>query len=140
MSDWTIRDELVSGYVVYDALGMRLGNVTGCVVNPDDECRMLKVTLADGVDVTDYLVPIGAVTHVDEAASVQLGELTKQSIRRLCLRYDGELPERRLLVSLQRHFPPPSSAVLERLAGKSGKPARARGTLSWTRLVDILPR
>ncbi len=125
----------LAGYAVLDALGVRLGHVSGWVTDPDGRIRMLKVAVTEWEGSSDYLVPLGAVTLISDATStVQLRKVTKQSIGRLCYRYRGELPAPRLLKTLLRHFHPPRASLVERLARKPRGPHPV--PLSWTRLSD----
>lgn len=130
--------DTIAGYAVYDALGVRLGHVSGWVSDDEDLVQMLKVAITEWSETSEYLVPVGAVTLIGDTKSVvQLRDLTKQSIGRLCFRYKGELPERRLLMSLQRHFPSPRLSVVERLNRMSSPKAMSTHIPTWTRLSEI---
>lgn len=145
MSNWTLSESSerqaagsIAGYAVNDALGVRLGHVSGWVSDKEHKVQMLKVTVAEWSGTSDYLVPAGAISIiVDTKSVVQLREVLKQTIGRLCFHYRGELPERRLLSSLQRHFPSPPVSVVERLARVDENAAPSRDELAWTRLSDM---
>lgn len=123
MSDWTLTDLPlgegsygVAGYAVLDALGLRLGYVSGWVKDPDGKVRMLKVAVREWFETKEYLVPVGSVTLIDdERGQVQLRELTKRSLPKYCMEYEEELPEPQLLKSLIRFFPNPRPSIVERL-------------------------
>ncbi len=131
MSDWSLTDRPlhngasgIAAYAVLDALGLRLGYVTGWVKDPDRRVRMLKVAVRESSDTKEYLIPIGAVTLIDDArAQFHLRELTKRSLGKYCIAFDGELPEPRLLKSLIRYFPNPRPSVVERLEQPEEVPA-----------------
>lgn len=126
----------LGGYAVHDALGIRLGYVSGWITDPNGAIRMLKVSVTEWEGASDYLVPLGAVTLVSDTKSlVQLRDVTKQSIGRRCYRYRGDLPEPRLLSTLQRHFKPPRTSVVERLSNPPA--ATAASGPSWTRMADM---
>lgn len=147
MTGWILSEVAVdgsgarlSGYAVHDALGMRLGYVTGWVRDSDGHIQMLKVAVTEWDGASDYLIPVGAITLVSDTRSlIQLRDVTKQSIGRLCYRYKGELPEPRLLISLQRHFKAPRVSVVERLNDASSEPSAEDSSLSWTRLSAMTP-
>ena len=144
MREWTLTagadasDDSIVGFAVYDSLGVRLGHVFGYLKDPGDRIQMLLVRATAITRSPEFLVPIGAVTHVAAAKSfVQLRDLTKQSICRLCFRYTGDLPEHRLLVGLQRHFPRASPSVRNTLSGISLAGASRLDSPAWTRLSDL---
>lgn len=145
MSEWMLFEDRaealagsVVGYAVYDALGVRLGHVSGWVADAEDHVQMLKVIVPGWSATSEYLVPVGAVTLIGDTKSVvQLRDLTKQSIGRLCFRYKSDLPEHRLLLSLQRHFPAPRASVMERLHRMSNANALSSHVPTWTRLSEL---
>lgn len=147
MSNWTLSEsserqtaDSIAGYAVNDALGVRLGHVSGRVSDEEGKVQMLKVTVTEWSGTSDYLVPAGAISNIlDTKSVVQLREVLKQTIGRLCFHYRGELPERRLLARLQRHFPSPRISVVERLAPVDENAAPSRDELTWTRLSDLPP-
>ena len=123
MSDWKLTDLPlgegsygIAGYAVLDALGLRLGYVSGWVKDPDNRVRMLKLAVREWFETNEYLVPIGSVTLIDDQHSqIHLRELTKRSLPKYCIEFDNELPEPQLLKSLVRFFPNPRPSVVERL-------------------------
>lgn len=123
MSDWTLTDLPlgegsygIAGYAVLDALGMRLGYVSGWVKDPDVHVRMLKLAVREWFETKEFLVPVGSITLIDdERSQVHLRELTKRSLAKYCMEFEDELPEPRLLKGLIRFFPNPRPTVVERL-------------------------
>ena len=150
-ADWTLADLPlgegfvgIAGYAVLDALGLKMGYVSGWVKDPDAQVRMIKLCVRDWFDVQEFLVPIGCITLIDDSRSqINLRELTRRSLPKYCIEYRGELPEPQLLKGLIRYFPNPRPVVVERLerpeelpaSYHTGKPARdQRGDGSQTRM------
>jgi len=128
----------IGGYAAYDAFGVRFGRVSGLVLDEDQRVRMLKVTLTEAPDTLEYLVPVGGIRRIDASrASIELRDIKKDTIARRCFRYEGELPERRLLLSLQRHFPPPSDGIVEQLHRAAKVPGPASQAPNWTPLNEL---
>ncbi len=131
MANWTLTDLPlgegsygIAGYVVLDALGLRLGYVSGWVKDGDEQVRMLKLAVREWFDTKEYLVPVGSITLVDdERSQIHLRELTKRSLPKYCMEYEDELPEPQLLKSLVRFFPNPRPSVTERLHSPETVPA-----------------
>ena len=106
----------IMGYAVLDALGLKMGRVSGWVTDPYDKVRMIKLSVRDWFDVQEFLVPIGCITLIDDSRSqIHLRELTRRTLPKYCIEYKGELPEPQLLKSLIRYFPNPRPVVVERL-------------------------
>lgn len=131
MPEWSLIDRPpgesstgVAGYGIIDALGLHLGNVSGWVIDPASRVRMIKVSVRGWFEVKEYLVPVGAVTFInDRCSKIHLRELTKRTISKYCITFAGELPEARLLRSLVRYFPDPRPTVAERLEHPDVRPA-----------------
>lgn len=138
MSDWTLTDPPlteglygVAGYAVLDALGLRLGYLSGWVKDPDERVRMLKVAVREWFETKEYLVPVGSITLIDdEHTQVHLRELTKRSLPKYCMEFTDELPEPQLLKSLIRFFPNPRPTVVERLERPEEVPPLAASRLT----------
>jgi hypothetical protein len=138
MSDWTLTDLPlgegaygIAGYGVLDALGVKIGYISGWVKDPDERVRMLKVAVREWFDMKEYLIPVGSITLVDDDRSqIQLRELTKRTIPKYCMPYEDDLPEPQLLKSLIRFFPNPRPTVAERLAKPEEAPVRRTARLS----------
>jgi hypothetical protein len=121
----------VAGYAVLDALGVRMGYVSGWVKDPDGRVRMLKIAIREMYETNEYLVPIGSVTLIDDARNqIQLRELTRRLLPKYCMRFDDELPEPQLLRSLIRFFPNPRPSVVERLQRPEEVPLRPNSRLT----------
>ncbi len=131
MPDWTLENrplgeggDGIAGYTVVDALGLRLGWVSGWITDPDDRVRMLKLAVREWFKIKEFLVPIGSITLIDDRRSrIQLRELTKRSVPKYCMPFEGDIPEPRLLNGLIRFFPNPRPRVVERLEHPDEVPA-----------------
>lgn len=141
MTSWQMLDAQqidspVRGFAVRDADGLSIGRIHGCVVDANGRVQMLAVRVDTAATTDHYIIPIGAVGRIDDStSSIHLREVHGASIGKRGLRLDGELPEHRLMTSLQRFFPPPSEAVVRRLAIAMGEPMR--DGLRWTSLDEI---
>lgn len=123
ISEWTLSDLPLSegicgiaGYAVLDALGLKMGRVSGWVKDPYQQVRMIKLVVREWFEAQEFLVPIGSITLIDDHHSqMHLRELTRRSLPKYCIEYTGELPEPQLLKSLIRFFPNPRPVIVERL-------------------------
>ena len=106
----------IDGYSVLDALGLRVGHVSGWVIHPSGGVVMLKTTIRDWFKTRDYLVPIGAVTLVNDIhRQLQLRQLTRRALIKQCIQVTDELPAQDVLEELIQYFPNPRPVVAERL-------------------------
>lgn len=113
----------VAGYSVLDALGVRIGHVSGWVTEPSGEIALLKVTVRDWFKSRAYLLPSGGIMAVeDERRHVTLRQLTRRALMKQCLPLEDDLPPPHLLRELIQFFPNPRPAVVERLADPRDTP------------------
>ncbi|MEM1094069.1 MAG: hypothetical protein AAGJ10_05660 [Bacteroidota bacterium] len=139
MAPWTLFDiarakGTVAGYYVIDALGLRIGTVSGWVKTPNGATSLLKVTIRDWFALRAYLVPIGAIRSIDdERKQVRLAALSKSSLQSRCLPLASKLPHADRLNDLLERFPAPLADVEARIQSNSrhpDRPARPKGTAS----------
>ena len=139
MADWKLTDlpdlqgtNGIAGYSVLDALGVRIGHISGWVSNSSGRITLLKATVRDWFKSRDYLIPLGAVTLIDDTRRrLQLRQLTKRALMKQCLPIGNVLPEASFLEDLIQYFPNPRPSIMERLA----HPATVRPMPSWSRLT-----
>lgn len=115
----------VAGYGLLDALGVRIGQVTGWVTYPSGEIALLKVTVRDWFKSRDFLLPLGAISLIDDARRhVQLRQLTRRTLARQCLPVEPTaLPPDDVLAEFVQYFPNPRPSVVERLGDPNPAPS-----------------
>lgn len=111
--DWSLHQtsssDTASGFAHYgvlDAVGVRLGTVSGWVRTPDGQVAGLCVELRGFSSSQSYLVPLGYVTGVDPRhRTIHLREVTRRILPRMAAPCDGFLPPREVLEAVQREAP-----------------------------------
>ncbi|MEM6646023.1 MAG: hypothetical protein AAF730_07200 [Bacteroidota bacterium] len=137
MAPWTLFDiarakGTVASYHVIDALGLRIGTVSGWVKMPSGATAMLKVTVRNWFALRAYLLPLGAIRRIDDTRKhVRLAALNKSSLQSRCLPLNGKLPHADRLYDLLERFPAPAGDVDARIQTNgrySDRPARPKAT------------
>lgn len=147
MAPWTLFDVArakgtVAGYYVIDALGLRIGTVSGWVKMPNGATALLKVTVRDWFALRAYLLPVGAIQRIDdERKHIRLAALTKSSLQSRCLPLVGKLPHADRLYDLIGRFSAPPGAVDARIQSNGrnpDRPARAQVATPAFTSIDAL--
>ncbi len=118
--DWSLyktsSSDPESGFATYgvlDAVGVRLGTVSGWVRSPGGEVTGLCVDLRGFALSTSYLIPLGYATGVDPRhRTIHLREITRRNLTRLATPCDGTLPPREVLESVFREAPAPRAEIV----------------------------
>lgn len=128
---WTLTDFTdltgvygIAGYGVLDALGVRIGHVSGWVTDGAGEIGLLKVTVRDWFKSSNYLLPLGTLSLIDDGRQhLHLRQLTKRALMKHCLPLEDGLPPTPVLDDLVHFFPNPRPSIVERLADPARVPA-----------------
>ena len=114
--DWSLHQtsstRSASGFALYsvlDAVGVRLGTISGWVCAPSGEVVGLCVALSR---FEPYMIPLGYVTGVDPRHhTIHLREVTRRLLPRLAVPCHPTLPPAEVLVSLLQEAPAPRGEV-----------------------------
>jgi len=145
MAPWTLLDiarakGTVAGYYVIDALGLRIGTVSGWVKQPSGATTLLKVTIRDWFALRAYLLPLGAIQRIDdERKQVRLATLTKSSLQSRCLPLLSKLPHADRLYDLLERFPAPLADVDARIQSNGRHPDRPARPNTTATLPSFTP-
>lgn len=111
----------LAGYRVLDALGLPIGKVTGWVLDATDQVAFLKAEILTWPVRAAYLLPLGTLNEIDDAAQqVRLRQLTKSALMLHCLQIERDLPAADFLEAHLQSFPPPRASILQRLQALAG--------------------
>ncbi len=121
--DWSLHkissSEPTSGlaqFSVLDAVGVRLGAVSGWVYTPDGHVAGLSVGLRGFFKAHYYLIPLGYVTQIDPRhRTLHLREITRRSLPQVAVRCDDTLPPAEVLETVLREAPNPRPAIVSML-------------------------
>jgi hypothetical protein len=123
-AEWTLTGALqepgaagIEGYSVLDARSRSTGTISGRVYAPDGRATLIRITRSSGSRHRHYLLPLGAISYIDDDRR-RLGlRLLRGALSEAGLRLNGEhLPPMDELKILIRYAPNPSRAILTRLA------------------------
>jgi len=139
VADWKLFDlsdlgenKGIAGYSAFDALGVRLGPVSGWVTDPNDQIVLFKTTIRDWFKSRDFLVPLGVVSQIDDTRQrLQMRQLTKRALIKQCLPIESVLPASSYLEELIQYFPNPRPSIIERIS----RTQTNQNFPSWSRLT-----
>jgi hypothetical protein len=109
----------VVGFDVIDAIGIRMGSVSGCFLDVEGRVTFLRVTIMghSTLGCPSFLIPAFYVTLVDsDRRKIQVRALRRLTVPEFCHPYDPLSTTPELIVELSTGHPPAAEDVADTLA------------------------
>ncbi len=146
--DWSLFKTLSSDlsadpsrYHVLDAVGVRLGVVSGWVRSPLGQVAGLRVAVRGFFNDHLYVIPIGYVAQIDPRHRVlHLREITRRALPQMALRCDGDaLPPPEVLENVFQDAPAPRPDILAALVNPEYGPVITLAASEPTCAAELSP-